>query len=163
MPPARPSTARRAARAAGVPDSVSGIVEQLVNRLIKPFDLVLLSRERIQETLDDAAARGRVTRSDANALVLELVQLGRQQTDDFLAQLEGLLGRGAGSTARRSRRAPAEPVPAIPGYEDLTARQVIERVRDLAPAELRAVREHERRHANRKSVLDAVARSLDRD
>ena len=158
------SLAAKTVRAAGVPDSVSGLVEQLVNRVIRPFDLVLLSRERIQETLDEAAERGRVTRSDANALVLELVQRGRQQTDDLLAQLEGLLGRGRAArepAARRPRRA-GEPVKAIPGYEELTARQVIEQLRDLGDRELREVRDHERRHANRKSVLEAVARRLER-
>ena len=31
--------------------------EQLVNRIIRPLGLVVLTRERIQEVLDDAASR----------------------------------------------------------------------------------------------------------
>ena len=67
-------------------DGLAGFVEQLVNRVIKPLDLVVITRERIQETLDEAAERGRVTRADANELVAELVRRGRQQTDDVLGR-----------------------------------------------------------------------------
>ena len=56
----------------------------LINRILKPLDMILISRDHIQETLDEAAERGRVTRSDANDLVAELVRRGRQQTEDIL-------------------------------------------------------------------------------
>jgi polyhydroxyalkanoate synthesis regulator phasin len=140
----------------------------------------MITRERIQETLDEAAERGRVTRDDANELVSELVRRGRQQTDDILADFEQLLGRGReqiGSAAKRARR--TEPVdrlvrtadrarrtvgvgPSFPilGYDDLTAGQVEERLAGLTPAELRKVRDYERRHANRKSVLASVEKAL---
>jgi polyhydroxyalkanoate synthesis regulator phasin len=138
--------------------------------------LVLLTRERIQETLDDAAERGRLTRSDANELVGELVQRGRQQTEELLADLERVLGRGRqqlDAATRRARR--SEPLdrivrgadrarrtvgvgPSFPiaGYDDLTASQVQARLETLDPGELRKVLEYERRHANRKSVLAAI-------
>src|SRR6059058_4023202 len=80
----------------GVGDGLAGLAEQLANRIIKPLGLVVLSRERIQETLDEAAERGRLTRTDANELVGELVKRGRQQTDELLSDLERLLGRGRG-------------------------------------------------------------------
>ena len=140
----------------------------------------MISRERIQQTLDEAAERGRVTRNDANELVLELVKRGRQQTDDVLKEVERLMGRGRdqiGSAGRRVRS--TEPVdrlvrsadrarrtmgvgPAFPilGYDDLTAGQVDQRLTGLKPAELRKVRDYERRHANRKTVLDAIERAL---
>ena len=70
-------TTSRATRTSRAVDGLTGLTEQLVNRIIKPLGLVLLTRERIQETLDDAAERGRITRSDANDLVTELVQRGR--------------------------------------------------------------------------------------
>jgi polyhydroxyalkanoate synthesis regulator phasin len=165
----------------GVADSLASFGEQLVNRVIKPLDLVLLTRERIQETVDDAAARGRVTRDDANELVAELVRRGRQQTDDILSDFEQALGRGREqieTATKRARR--AEPVdrivrtadkarrsvgvgPSFPilGYDDLTAGQVDERIKEgLTPAQLRKVRDHERRHANRKSVLAAIETAL---
>jgi polyhydroxyalkanoate synthesis regulator phasin len=152
----------------------------LANRIVKPLDLVMLTRERIQATLDEAAERGRVTRSDANELATELVRRGRQQTDELLSDIERLLGRGREqleSATMRARR--AEPVdrivrsadrarrtvgvgPTFPilGYDDLTTGQVEGRLGGLTPAELRQVREYERRHANRKSVLAAIEKSL---
>ena len=48
----------------------------------------------------------------------------------------------------------------ILNYDDLTASQIADRVTDLTPAELRKVRDYEKRNANRKSVLDAIARRL---
>jgi hypothetical protein len=48
----------------------------------------------------------------------------------------------------------------ILGYDDLTAGQVEQRLAGLTPAELRRVRDYERRHANRKTVLAAVERAL---
>jgi polyhydroxyalkanoate synthesis regulator phasin len=158
----------------------TSLSDQLANTIIKPLDLVLISRERIQQTLDEAAERGRVTRGDANELVVELVRRGRQQTDDLLREIEQLLGRGRdqlGSAGKRVRT--AEPVdrlvrsadrarrtigvgPSFPiaGYDDLTAGQVDQRLAGLTPADLRQVRDYERRHANRKSVLDAIERAL---
>jgi polyhydroxyalkanoate synthesis regulator phasin len=138
-----------------------------------PLDLVILTRARIQETLDEAAERGRVTRSDANELVQELVRRGRQQTDGLMAEVE----RRVAAATRVARR--VEPVDRlvrtadrarrtvgvgssfpISGYDDLTAAQVTARLDPLKPAELRRVRDYERRHANRKSVLDAIEKAL---
>jgi hypothetical protein len=52
--------------------------------------------------------------------------------------------------------------PAFPisGYEDLTAAQVADQLEGLSREQLRQVREHERRNANRKTVLAAVERRL---
>jgi polyhydroxyalkanoate synthesis regulator phasin len=188
----RSETAKRQTNVAGAPDStgeeiapggadgLTSIIEQLANRVFKPLDLVVLTRERIQETMDEAAERGRVTRTDANALVTELVRRGRQGTDDLFRDIEQLLGRSRdqiGSATRRARR--TEPVDRlvrvgdrarrtvslgssfpISGYDDLTAGQVAARLDGLSPAQLRKVREYERRHANRKSVLAAIEKAL---
>jgi polyhydroxyalkanoate synthesis regulator phasin len=54
---------------------------------------VTLSRERLQEVMDDAVKRGRMTRADANKTVSNLVTKSRQQTDELLAELENLLDR----------------------------------------------------------------------
>jgi polyhydroxyalkanoate synthesis regulator phasin len=162
-------------------DGLAGMTEQLVNRIVKPLGLVLLTTERIQEILDDAAERGRVTRSDANDLAAEFVNRGRQQTDQLLSDVERLVGRGRqqlGSATLRARRsesldlllrsadrarrtvADGDSVPIL-GYDDLTANQVQARLAGLAPAELRKLRDYERRHANRKSVLAAIDKELD--
>ncbi|HEY2770583.1 MAG TPA: hypothetical protein VGI87_08450 [Solirubrobacteraceae bacterium] len=176
---ATPGSSNRTAVAAA--DERANLAEQLVNRIIRPLDLVIISRDRLQQTFDEAAERGRVTRADANELVAELVNRGRAQTDDLLGDLERMLDRGreqiesatrrvrgsdsvdalvrAGDRARRTVGVgPSFP---ILGYDDLTAGQVEQRLAGLRPAELRKVRDYERRHANRKSVLSAVERALD--
>jgi polyhydroxyalkanoate synthesis regulator phasin len=177
---ARSGAARSGGAGVAKTEGLAGLAEQLANRIINPLGLVLLTRERIQDTLDEAAERGRLTRTDANELVAELVKRGRQQTDELLSDMERLLGRGRDQfetatkrarladgmdrivrTADRARRTvgvgPSFP---ILGYDDLTAAQVEARLNGLTPAELRKVREYERRHANRKSVLGAVERAL---
>jgi hypothetical protein len=174
----RSSSSRK--QVSGVADGLAGVVEQLVNRILRPLDIVMLSRDRIQQTLDEAAERGRMTRGDANELVGELFSRGRQQTDELLSDLERLLGRGRsqlGSARRRARQ--SEPVDQlvraadrarhsvgaggsfpISDYDELTASQVNKRLGDLGRPELRRVREYESRHANRKSVLEAIDRAL---
>ena len=166
----------------GSSDGSSSLAE-LLNRIIKPLGLVVLTRDRIQEVLDDAASRGRVTRSDANELATELFNRGRQQTDQLLSDIERLFGRGRqqlGSATSRARRTESldlllrsadkarrtvgtgQSFPIL-GYDDLTAAQVQARLDGLSPAELRKVRDHERRHANRKSVLAAIDKHLTSD
>jgi polyhydroxyalkanoate synthesis regulator phasin len=177
------SSTRTSAKSDAAGDGISVLTEQLINRIIKPLGLVVLSRERIQEVLDDAAERGRVTRSDANELVGELVTRGRQQTDQLLSDAERLLGRGRqqiGAATMRARRSESldlllrsadrarrtvgtgESFPIL-GYDELTAAQVQGRLDGLSPAELRRVRDYERRHANRKSVLAAIDKQLSSD
>ena len=104
---------------------------------------LVITRERVQEVLDDAVQRGRMTRDDAAELFAELVRRGRG----------GIVG-----TARRATGlGPALP---ISGYEDLTAAQVVKRLEGLSTAELRLVRDHERRNANRKTVLASIEGKL---
>jgi hypothetical protein len=168
--------ARQATRST-TSNGIASLVEQLTNRVLKPLDLIMISRDRIQDTLDEAAERGRLTRSDENDLVSELVRRGREQTDSVLADIERLLlGRGrTGSTTRltapveklvrgagRVKRSVSGGVPIV-AYDELTARQATERLKGLTPSELRQLRDYERRHANRKSVLAAIERELSAD
>jgi polyhydroxyalkanoate synthesis regulator phasin len=180
--------------------TVAEFRQALTSNLIRPFEMVMLSRQRIEDALDEVVKRGRMTRDDATQLGQALLTVGRQQTDDVLKDLEQLLGRGrsrledrsgtvrgrsveAARGARRSvgqaadaaRRA-ADPLfaqadrarrvagvgPAFPitGYDDLTAAQIQSRLETLTPAELRKVRDYERRRGNRKSVLDAIEAKL---
>ena len=52
---------------------------------------VTLSRERIQEVVDDAVKRGRMTHGDAEKMIGELLKRGRKQTDSLLSELERLV------------------------------------------------------------------------
>jgi polyhydroxyalkanoate synthesis regulator phasin len=101
--------------------------------LKKPTDLVVIPAEWLRDTLDAAVRRGRMTRDDATELLAELL---------------------------RGRRTEEEDAFPIDGYDDLTAAQLIERVKGLETAELRRVREYERRNANRKTVLSALDQRL---
>jgi hypothetical protein len=201
--------ARGAASAATAPAELAGktaaeLREALTRSLIRPLDLMMLTRDRIEDAVTDAVERGQMTAKDAQDLIQRLVSRGRQQTNDVLSDLEQLLGRGrpqggnrGGATRRRGTGAAnrarkqvgaatkgarsraaraADPLiaqadrarraagvgPSFPvtGYDDLTAAQVQGRLDDLSPAELRKVRDYERRHANRKSVLSAIEAKL---
>jgi polyhydroxyalkanoate synthesis regulator phasin len=190
---ARQQKAQKAARSATGPvegtefagKSVAELRDALAKGVVAPLNLMMISRERIEEVLDDAVKRGRVRRDDAQDLVQSIVQRGRKQTNDVLSDLEQLLGRGGevvdtarkrgASAAKRGRTRVREVVdpalaqadrarrvagvgPNFPilGYDDLTAAQVQSRLEGLTAAELRKVRDYERRNANRKSVLDRV-------
>jgi polyhydroxyalkanoate synthesis regulator phasin len=52
---------------------------------------VTLSRDRLQEVVDEAVERGRMTRGDANELVSKLVSRGRKYSDDLIRDLERLI------------------------------------------------------------------------
>jgi polyhydroxyalkanoate synthesis regulator phasin len=132
--------------------------EQL-RRVINPLDLVVITRARLQEAVDEAVQRGRITRGDAADLVTDLLARGRSQAEDLMTELEALLARAPIEAARRV--AGLGPEFPITGYDDLTAAQVIAELEGMAPADLRRVREYERANANRKTVLSAIERKLD--
>lgn len=164
------------------------------------MEMVLLTRERIEDALSEAVERGRMTSADAQSLASGLLDRGRKQTNDVLKDLESLLARGRGeiegrttgvrkaaggvvgaargqASGARSRavRVSAGPLaqadrarraagvgPNFPilAYDDLTADQVVSRLGDLTAAELRKVRDYERRNANRKTVLNSIESKL---
>ncbi len=49
---------------------------------------VHISRERLQEVVDDAVRRGRMTRGDGEELVTRVITRGREQAEDILGELE---------------------------------------------------------------------------
>jgi hypothetical protein len=159
-PAATDSAAERNEVIAALRDAISKLA---------PGHVVVLSRDRLQEVFEDAVRRGRMTRGDAESLMRGLVSQGRKQTEGVLGQLEDAANRLRRTppadrvvrAADRARRTvgvgPSFP---ILGYDELTAAQVVDRLGELSPAQLRKVRDYERRHANRKSVLDAIERAL---
>jgi polyhydroxyalkanoate synthesis regulator phasin len=180
-------TRGRPARAADVEaKTVAEFREALRKNLIRPRDMVLLTRERIEEVLGEAVERGAVTTKDAQGIGSNLLKRGRKETNDVLKDLEGLLTKGvrrrakdvrkqasgarrravraaspALATADRARRAAGVgPNFPITGYHDLTATEIQRRLGRLTPAELRKVRDYERRNANRKTVLNAIEAKL---
>jgi polyhydroxyalkanoate synthesis regulator phasin len=193
-------TAKRAAGGAGSAGveakTVAEFRDALRKNLIRPLEMVMLSRDRIEEALGEAVDQGRVTARDAQRITANLVKRGEKQTRDVLGDLEQLLGRGrdeieeraagarkaAGGAAKSARgargRATRAASPAlaqvdrvrrgasvgpsfpITGYDDLNAAQIQGRLDALSSAQLRKVRDHERRNANRKSILKAIESKL---
>ena len=84
-----------------------------------------------------------MTRSDATELITEILS----------AQPQHHGGRSSTAPAGSTGLGPSFP---ISNYESLTAAQVQSRLDKLSPAELRKVRDYERRNANRKTVLAAI-------
>jgi polyhydroxyalkanoate synthesis regulator phasin len=149
---------------------------------------VTISRDRLQEVLDDAVRRGRMTRGDADEMISRLVTRGRDQADDLISQLERLLaqareapgrarqhvGSRAGKARKRAVKAADKPlagadrvrraarVPGFPitAYDDLSVRQIDHRLQGLSRAELGRVRDYERSNKSRKGVLRSVDRKL---
>ncbi len=193
--------AARAASEAGLEaKTVAELREALRKNLIRPLELVMLTRERIEEVLSEAVERGQITVDGAHGIASDLVQRGRKQTNDVLKDLEQLMDRGfdgvdaqtdnarksATGAVRRARKrvtasrtratraaspalaqadkvrrvAKAGPSFPITGYDDLTAAQVQSRLGDLTAAQLRKVRDRERRGASRKTVLGAIEKKL---
>jgi len=141
MPQSRKSTPR--------PD---GVRDQL-RRVVNPLDFIVLTRARLQEVVDEAIARGRISRSDGADLVAALLARGRALPD-----LEQLINRGPVEAARRV--AGLGPEFPVDDYDDLTAAEVVRRLDGMSKADLRQLREYERRNANRKSVLGPIERRL---
>src|SRR3954454_12344128 len=149
---------------------------------------VTISRDRLQEVIDDAVRRGRMTHGDAEEIVSRLVTRGRDQADDLLRQVERLLaqvreapGRARQQVKSRTERARKRAVKAadrplagadrvrraarVPGfpitaYDQLSVRQIDRRLQGLSRAELRKVRDYERRNKARKSLLRSLDRKL---
>jgi polyhydroxyalkanoate synthesis regulator phasin len=166
-PAAKRAAPRRPATATGE-DAVRANLAALRDALRKG---VVLTTDGVKAAMDDAVKRGRLTRKDATELTQSLLSTGRSQTDGFRSDLEQLLGRGRSSAAQSSdrvlrevdrarRRVGVGPSFPITLYDQLNASQVQGRLSDLTPAQLRKVRDYERRHGNRKSVLGAIEKKL---
>jgi polyhydroxyalkanoate synthesis regulator phasin len=168
---ARRRRRRRSSKPKGdnVTRNVAAVRELVMKSVLAPVNAVLITRKHLEEVIEDAVKRGRMTRDDAQQMLQTLLQRSARQTDDFLSDLERLLGRGrtlegassdaAGKSTRQRPRRASTNLP-IANYDELSAAAVQESLEGLTPAELRKVRDYERRHANRKTVLDPIARKL---
>jgi hypothetical protein len=125
--------------------------------MLSPVSAVLLTRRHIEEVLDDAVERGRMTRADAQEIIQTLLSRSARATDDLLSDIERMLGGRGDALDTPATGGGSQP---IPGYDDLSAAQVQERLDGLTPAQLRKLRDYEARHGNRKTVLDRIDRKL---
>ena len=171
---ARKPAARKAPAKRGAGSNIEAVRERLSDRIV-------ITRDRLQELVDDAVKTNKMQRADANKFVKDLVSSSRKQTQDILADIEQLIGRAgkeleiAATDARKQatrrgekalrqvdkvrRHAQPSAFP-ITGYDDLTASQIVDRISDLTAAQLRKVRDFENKNSSRKSVLTAIERKL---
>src|SRR3954466_8739311 len=99
---------------------------------LNPLDVMVITRERLQDTLDDAVRRGRMTRDDASDLLAEIVRRAiSAPTDRVQREVRRVTGGLDGFP--------------IEDYDDLTAAQIVSRLGGLPADELRRVRDYERR------------------
>jgi polyhydroxyalkanoate synthesis regulator phasin len=149
---------------------------------------ITISRDRLQEVVDDAVRRGRMTRGDAEEMVGRLATRGREQAEDLISQLDRVLSQvrdvpdrakqevgGRAKVARkravkaadkplarvdRVRRTARVPGFPITAYDELTVPQIDRRLEDLTRAQLRKVRDYERRNKERKGLMRSLDRKL---
>jgi polyhydroxyalkanoate synthesis regulator phasin len=115
--------------------------------VLNPLDVMVITRERLQDTLDDAVRRGRMTRDDATDLLAEILRRAiSAPTDRVIKEVRRVTGA-------------ADEFP-IGDYDDLTAAQIVSQLGGLEAIDLRRVRDYERRNANRKTVLAALDAKL---
>jgi polyhydroxyalkanoate synthesis regulator phasin len=169
MPPQRGEPSDRAA------ESLEALREALTRS-------VTISRERLEEVVDDAVRRGRMTRGDAEELVGRLVSRGREQTDELLRELERSLEQARGAISARREQAVAAASRArgqvsdrgrqlrggaaarnpISGYDRLSVREIRARLAELTRDQLDRVGAYERANRARKGVLEAIERRRNR-
>jgi hypothetical protein len=136
-------------------DDAQSLATQLVRRGRKQTDDVLSDLEQLLGRGPGAGARRAGT---------DAVRSARRQVETATRGARSRAMRAADPAivqADRARRVAGVGASfPITGYDDLTAAQVQSRLSGLTPAELRKVRDYERRHANRKSVLGAIEQKL---
>jgi hypothetical protein len=138
-----------------------------------PVGLAVSARELLPELARRGRERvtGQVTQ--ARFIGQFAVQQGQVQAGKAFTrareQAEGRLGDLSGTTAPPAAPAPAAAAPraatsgpegadlAIPGYDSLSASQVLPRLEGLAAGELEAVRAYEAEHRGRKTILGRIA------
>ena len=157
----------------GARSPVSALLDFLARTLV-------ITTERLQATIDDAVARGSISNAAGEDLVERLLAAGRRQAEDLREEFERLGEQHRDDVIAAGLRAGAQLAPdrvlreldrfrrsfgvgpsfPILGYDDLSAEQILDRLEDLNSAQLRKVRDHERHHAKRKTVLDRIESEL---
>jgi hypothetical protein len=117
-----------------------------------------------REALPELAARGRERVAAARIIGQFTVQQGQAEASRLVDRLQHTQRVGdpatvppaAGPRSRPATSGPASAGLAIPGYDSLSASQVLPRLDGLEPAELEAVRSYESAHRARKTILARI-------
>ena len=150
-------------------------LDQLLDLVVyAPLGLIATAREELPALID----RGRQQAAGQVAVARMVGQLAvaqvQKEATQWLRQTVGRRPDGQGGAgAPPATPPPAAPVPtagagppaaaapspdqlAIPGYDALSASQVVQRLAGLADDELEAVREYETAHRGRKTILGRI-------
>jgi len=137
-----------------------GDAEEIVNRVIvrgrDQAEEILAQLERMLEQVREMPDRAREevgTRADQARK--EVGTRAKRARKKAVGAVEGPLARA--DRVRRKARVPGFPITA---YDQLTIRQIDGRLQELTRAQLRKVRDYERRHKARKSLLRSLDRKL---
>ena len=81
------------------------IVRDVVSRSVSaPVNLVMLTADRVQEVLMDAAKRGRLTTDDAQDLAQTLLRKSREQKQEVLREINDLIDSATAKTKSHAKR-----------------------------------------------------------
>src|SRR3954454_5866067 len=87
--------------------------------VLNPLDVMVITRERLQDTLDDAVRRGRMTRDDATDLLAEILRRAiSAPADRVLREVKRVAGAGEDEFP-------------IAEYDELTAAQIVSHLGEL--------------------------------
>ncbi len=131
------------------------------------YERMLSSAADLQESAGDTGAEWLTTFTRAQASFLrELAQAGpaaagglkaraAQAAETAADQARQIPGVTKAEATVRGAVAEEQDLP-VPRYDSLTAQEAVDRLTGLSDADLRTVEAYERRHKNRKSVLERI-------
>jgi hypothetical protein len=125
-------------------------------------ELARRGRERVTGQVTQARIIGKFAVQQGQVQAGKAFTKARVEAQDRLGDLAApaapTTGRASGPAAPRTATSGPEGGDlAIPGYDSLSASQVLPRLDALSPAELEAVRAYEDAHRGRKTILGRIA------
>jgi len=128
-------------------------------------ELAARGRERVEARVSSARTIGQFAVHQGQVKAARAFTRAREEAQSRL-QSEALVDDGPAppeptprvvAAPRPATSGPAADTLAIPGYDSLSASQVLPRLEGLEPLELEAVRSYEAAHRGRKTILGRVA------
>jgi hypothetical protein len=142
-------------------DDAQALAAGLLDRGRKQTNDVLKDLEGLLERgRDEIEGRTSGVRRVAGGVAGGVVGAARGQASGARSRAVRAASGPLAQADRARRTAGVGPNFPITAYDELTADQVVSRLTDLTPAELRKARDYERRNANRKTVLNSIEAKL---
>ena len=121
-------------------------------------ELARKGRERVTGQVTSARIVGRFAVQQGQAQAGKAFQRARQDAEERLAsEVAATSPSPAAAATRTAHSGPGADTLAVPGYDSLSASQVLPRLDGLSADELEAVRAYEAAHRGRKTILGRIA------